>query len=616
MAGFALIFDPSEPPTAQTPAWVDFLESVITYKCLGKTDRLAVGAYCIAAKLDAPCSLHRGITLDAKTGSWLLAVGTVVDQADIRPDGSLDRLLVDYLERGIEVFARLDGQFALIIYDAREDSVVVVSDPFGMISIYYGQRDNRFYISTSALAIAKAIRSAPSELRTRSFLLYGNLLRGTLWQDVQMLPPATTLQITCEGVKEAIYWSFDVDPAIARLSLDESVDCIIESFSHTLCQSLTREGKFWISLTGGLDSRTLAAMTQQSHLPFKAYCHGPSDSRDVRIATRISQQMGWEHEYFALPDDWGCQCSSWLSRAVGQTDGHLAVVKLSRTIREQAIKAKQLGVSLWGYGGELYRGYYWKQEFWKAGLTSRVDYDRFLDYRVNPLDWSVLRDGTHWKSLLREELKTQYRTIGERQPDWPNTVKLDLIGQGLERPACGTTIAAILGQQRVVLPYDFKENIARVFSVSYRWRTHSRLVRLILERTNPKLAGIETADGGPATPMRLTNMHRFVPYWLDVSEKLLWKLGYKYLGKAMWNKRDAGPAGKAYPVAQWLQETVLQLQDQALLVPDKMHSASLYDKNRLQTLVADSTAWSLAYETLLSRIITLEMALRLVETGF
>ena len=64
---------------------------------------------------------------------------------------------------------------------------------------------------------------------------------------------------------------------------------------------------------------------------------------------------------------------------------------------------------------------------------------------------------------MRAEIKSRLQMIGEQQPDWLNTVKLNMIGTALERHACGTTIAAVLGQQRVILPFDFKENYHSYF---------------------------------------------------------------------------------------------------------------------------------------------------------
>src|SRR5687767_15373024 len=116
MSGFALVFDQKEPLPAQSPIFTDFLNSVAGYKCLDKPEEFVTGGQTVAAKLDSDSTLHRGVVVDQATGSWLLAAGTVIDPMNVTPDGSLDRLLIDYLERGLEVFERLDGQFALVIY--------------------------------------------------------------------------------------------------------------------------------------------------------------------------------------------------------------------------------------------------------------------------------------------------------------------------------------------------------------------------------------------------------------------------------------------------------------------------------------------------------------------
>jgi hypothetical protein len=461
------------------------------------------------------------------------------------------------------------------------------------------------------------VQSKPSEFGIRHFLMLGTVIgETTLWQDVKRVPPATVLELTPNGIKQRTYWSFSFDQATASLPLDESVDCVVDVMSQTMQRSLAREGKVWLSLTGGLDSRTLAAMAQYSDLPFKSYCHGPPDSKDVRIASLISQQMGWDYEYYSLSQDWGYERPRWLSQVLGLTDAHLDVFKRSWIVREQMLKAQQYAVSLWGFGGETHRGFFWKQEFLSTGTTSKVDYDRLLDYRImSRMENPVLRDATRWAGTVREVLKTQLQEIGEQHTNWPNTVKLDLIGQALEHASSGAAISTVLGLQRILAPFEYKDALACVLSISHRWRTHSRLFRLILERVDPVLADIEMADGGPAAPMRVSNLHKFVPYWLRLGERLVWGVGHRFLGRSLWRKINPGTEGKDYPMAQWRRDTLSQLEDQALLLPAKMHSASLYDTDRLQTFLAQAQTDSFGQEALLSRIITLEMALRLVGTS-
>ncbi len=615
MSGFALLYNLNY--TVQEPDFSDFLESAAGFKCLEKNTQYATGNHCIAAKLESPTSLHRGVFVDDATGSWMLAAGTVIDQTELHSDWDLLNLLQDYLKQGDEIFKRIDGHFALVIYDRPADKTVIVSDPFGTFSIFYGRRKDQFFISTSALAVAKAIQSKPSDLGTHYFLINGTVLgEMTIWQDVKRMLPATVLTLNSNGVNNIKYWSFIQDYTITKLSLDEAVDLVIDVLTRALRHCLSQDRKVWLSLTGGFDSRTLAALAYYANIPFKAYCHGQPDSKDVHISSILSEKMGWEYEYFPLPEDWGQQRPSWFSQTLGLSDGHLSVLKTSRIVREQTLKALQYGVSLWGFGGEIYRGYYWKQEFLNLGNTSKIDYEHLLDYRLNQtMEWSLIKDSASWTKLTQEALKKQLIEIGEENPDWLNTIKLDMIGKYLEHSWSGAHISTVQGLQRVLSPFDFKENATCIFSLNYIWRKNGKLFKYILERINPILVNTEMGNGGPAISMRPTNMYKFIPFWFGQGQELLWRLGHKYVGKDLWKKKDPGKEGVAWPVDRWRKDTLSNL-DKSILTFSKMRSASLYDKNDFHKITSQALDAGFKYEELLGRVITVEMALQSIGTSF
>lgn len=43
-----------------------------------------------------------------------------------------------YREYGTKMFALLDAEFAMVIYDAQEDSFIAARDPIGIRPLYYG----------------------------------------------------------------------------------------------------------------------------------------------------------------------------------------------------------------------------------------------------------------------------------------------------------------------------------------------------------------------------------------------------------------------------------------------------------------------------------------------
>lgn len=613
MAGFAAIFDQTGDQQALQSHFSMFLERVQHYKSLPHPSQVERGQHFAVAKFDTDVSLHPRISYSPDNKSWALAVGTLLYSQQKGDETELAAVLRDYLHRGTGVLQELDGQFGLLIYNAQTQTLQVISEPFGYFSIFYSQQQSRVYISTSALAIAEVVGSPPDEIGCRHFLLYGGVLgERTLWRDVKRLTPATILHITPSRSYQERYWSFSLDEEIYGLSLSDSVERIVEVMDSSLRQSLAPTQTSWLSLTGGFDSRTLAALAHYSQLSFKTYCHGPEDARDVQLAKQISQAMGWDFEYFPLPENWGAMRTEWLEKTAGLVDGQRDILKFSRILREQVIKQNQFPVSLWGYGGEIHRGYYWKQEFLNVGRTNKVNYDRLLNYRVIPSQRPLLANESHWRRELHNNLKTHFQKIGEVVPEWPNTVKLDLIAKDFAYGASGITVSSLAGVQRVITPFDYKAASTTVMSIHHRWRTQDKIFRLILEKISATLAQTDTADGGPAAPMRWQNLPQFLPYWINVGEKLLWRVTRQVTGRTLWKQRDRGPDGTAYPVDIWRRETLAAIDDSNLLNPRQMRTANLYTQPELEKCIAESQLNSFKDEALLGRILALEIVFRKV----
>jgi hypothetical protein len=615
VSGLAIIFDLQESITAQDQIFVSLKESVAHYKRLNSTCQEISGQQCVAAKFDTPSTMHRGITIDKQSGSWLLAIGTVLDSENDLDNGILQTLLTDYLRSGNTAFQSLDGPFALVIYNKPANRLAIVSDPLGFISVFYARRKNRIYAATSALAVAQAVQATPSEYGTYLFLTTGGVYgKSTLWQEVERLPAGTVLEITHAGTTASVYWSPVIKDEITQLSLTETVDYVLDLLSRLVKKHLEREEKTWVDLTGGFDSRLVAMIMHHCGLPFKASCQGPMTSPDVKISSHITQKLGWDYQHNMLPDDWGLKRREELSRALGKGNGHLDLFKLTSVIWDQDQRALEYGTSVWGLGGELWRGFFWRQELLKVGTTPTVNYDRLVDYRImHPVDQTVFSDINRVK-WIREKLKSLLKSVGDRYADLPNTVKLDCIYAYKNTAHTGAHISAVMGQQRAIVPLFFKDSVTCAISTHFKWRNHSRLIRLLMEKVNPVLASIETTSGGPALPMRATNLHKFVPYWSLIGKQLVRKTSRALLG------RNLLPAARdefaTYPLTRWRQDTLDYIEQSNILNHAQMRSGRLYNAEHLANFLKRARTEEFGQETFLSRILTVEMALRSVGASF
>ncbi|MBI5030195.1 MAG: hypothetical protein HZB51_06685 [Chloroflexi bacterium] len=523
-------------------------------------------------------------------------------------DGDLSLLLRDYVEHGATVLQRLDGVFGLVMYNGRTHILSIISDPFGYMSLFYGTRGNQTWISTSALAVAQQIQATPNELGVHCFLRTGKVFgEMTLWQEIKRLRPAMVLEQSVAGTRESTYWTPVIDASLSRMTLPDAVDKLAESVPALLQRNLSREGKVWSDLTGGFDTRFLTVLLENAGLPFKANFVGPDHHPDVKIAKQIIRQTGWEHQQFQLPRSWAQDSLQLLEEALYGGDGHLNVLLLLRPLWVHHREREQFGTLLNGLGGEMWRGPNWWTERTAIGESTSVHYERQLWALMHPIAEQVLVSNS--KRMVEDELLRQFRIVGERCPDAPNTFKLDSVWAYRETGHVGAFTSCAAGLLRVIPPLFSKDIVDLVMSFDYRWRVNNALVKHWLFRTNRAIANLQVEGRGPAAPLRIDNWYRFIPSRFTYAYRAIDKLSQVGLGRSI--RGHARPEG--YSRLEFRQELIQWAANKHLLDPAQMHSGKLYHSNQLAAFLQEAQTEKFKQDEFLGRIITVEMALR--ETG-
>ncbi len=171
-----------------------------------------------------------------------------------------------YEEWGCDFLGRLDGMFALAIWDGRARRMILARDPIGKKPLFYSLRPGRRLLFGSTLAPLMRWPGAERVLSrrdARSYLQYGyvpsprSILRGT-----RKVAPAGCVVIEELQLKtEFRFWDL---AAIARSAepLREREDEVIDRVERTVCEAVERRlvadvpiGAF---LSGGIDSSLVA----------------------------------------------------------------------------------------------------------------------------------------------------------------------------------------------------------------------------------------------------------------------------------------------------------------------------------------------------------------------
>jgi len=589
------------------------LQLTAQFKQLEITSNWAKGRNCLAAKLDSLVSIHPGIVNDELSGSWLFACGTVVSlKEDSHKKTVLNRLLQEYLDYGTNALDNYDGHFALVIYNSREDQLSVIADPVGMFSIFYCQQGNHLLLSSSSFALAAHIHAQADILAVEHFLRTGRLDGDkTLWQDVKRLLGGKVLTASNGCFDQKEYWSPTYNNSIANLSFNDalvqSANILKQTFSYTLQQ----EGKTWADLTGGFDSRLAVIMTSKINAPFKAYCMGPEDNPDVQISRKICAAMGWEYLHSQLPEEWTQDQYYWFNQALGCGDGRASLLRFAVTRRGFKERNSDIQTNLMGVGGENWRGYGWEIEKENIGRTTKLNYDALLNNVFSPsLPLQVMRYNRIGD--VRQELSDFVLKLTDKYSDFPNTVKIDRFEISRDSGHGGAYLSSVTGINRSLAPLCFKAPINFAFSLNYKWKypRHHVFIRKLMERENKILANMATTTGGPAIPIRFSNIHRFWPLWKDISNRAIYLGGKKILKKniRVWPQ----PHYSEYPLPVWRAAFHDFAYTEGLLNFNEMRSGGLYKPDELKAFVEQSAHTQLYYKEFLDRVISIEMAMRSV----
>jgi hypothetical protein len=156
----------------------------------------------------------------------------------------------------------------------------------------------------------------------------------------------------------------------------------------------------------------------------------------------------------------------------------------------------------------------------------------------------------------------------------------------------------------VISPFCFRAPMEAALSAPAKMRWNNRMMRLLIELQNPKLAALPLAQGYPAAPLRVSNAHQFHALYRETIRAIV-RRGCLTVGLG---KFHAGGPGKAQATpALWTHELTRDLLDPAV-----MTSRALYRSDGLREILDASRAGDRLATTRSARILTLEMLAHLV----
>jgi asparagine synthase (glutamine-hydrolysing) len=287
--------------------------------------------------------------------------------------GDTEVVLRAYEEWGEAFVERLDGMFALAVWDARTGRLLLARDRTGKKPLYYCVQDGRitFGSEIKALIACPWIDAAADLDQVAEFFTFGYVPNPrTFYKGIRQVPPASLLTYSADGVPRTRRFWEALPPRIGVAADAPDPQRIARLLRAATERRMVADVPLGALLSGGIDSSLVVGlMSQATTEPVRTFSVGfaDADSFDERSYARlVAERFGTRHTEFVVRPD----AVALLDRLLWHHDQPFADSSAIPTYLVCQLAREHVTVVLNGDGGdEVFGGY---DRFVAAALAERM----------------------------------------------------------------------------------------------------------------------------------------------------------------------------------------------------------------------------------------------------
>jgi len=286
-----------------------------------------------------------------------------------------------FIKYGINFPKKLNGMFAICIYDSKEDQIILVRDQVGVKPLYTYEDSNIFAFSSEIKSLLK-FGSIKKEINYESiydYLTFQNVFgTKTLFKNISLMPKGSIVVIQNNKSENITYWKYSDKNLENKYSKDELVDRLRTAVSRQLISDVP----IGTYLSSGIDTSTITSFANETEQKFAAITCGyendqsnPEFGLDEKELSKItSKALNIEHFIYLLN-------KPSLSDTLYKTIFHLDEPKMGYSYQNLVISnatSQHFKVVLSGVGSdELFGGYPWRYGFTSS---NKINKDKHFEW--------------------------------------------------------------------------------------------------------------------------------------------------------------------------------------------------------------------------------------------
>jgi asparagine synthase (glutamine-hydrolysing) len=515
------------------------------------------------------------------------------------PPGVAALLATMYRRQGSSFGARLKGAFCAALFDPTGGQLLLITDLVGSYPLYWTQRAEGLAFASQLRALVR-LPGAASTLDARAiadFLHFGFLLGDkTLAPDVRLVPPGSILTFDRLSGECRIEHQRRIADLFSHGDGDRAtyLDRTADTFGQAVARSLSGRHRFGLSLSGGLDSRSILSAVNGQAGSVTTLTLGVKGCADEVIARELATIAGVTNRFRPLDGEYLGDFIPGLRRLVSLTDGMYLTHGLTELAALQLVQDAGVDVLVRGHAGELAK----TSLAWPFHTDAQVRAMRHAEELIPYLfdRTRFVATGTTLQDLLTPEW---YERVGggarqslQESVDDVSLSPADLctylyLRETVRRSAI-PSLELFRSIVQVRLPFLDEDFLGALFSGPATWRDGTDVTRAIISRYQPALLRVRNSNTG--APADAGPLREAVSDKLNTIFRRLNVYGYRHY----------------HAFGAWMHSMFLPAAERLLLDPET-RARGVFREPTLRRLIEDTRSGVANHAYLLQALLILEL---------
>lgn len=483
----------------------------------------------------SPGGVHKKNVKQFTSDQFLITwTGLVYNDQGISGEALMQEVLQALeVEKAIDEIARgLRGSFFIVLEDKRNSTIYAFVDDSALFTAYRGP--NAAAISFLELCRTCGISSDSfSKAAMLEFMQLGNVyFSDTLSDQIKKIEADEILVFSPQGLRIET-------KGIERLHDGPHYHDMVEA-TAPLAKVLA-DHNVSVDLTGGFDSRMVAALMTAHNLPIETALSGSLGVTDMLIGQQVAAALSCPF-YFAEYDGQSIveDLEAVLQLADGMGGSILSLHRLLDLNRDRM--ARGVTVSLKGSGGELYKDFFWTQDFpfYRSRKTHMARLHR-LRIELELLTPHVLTPEAYDAFLTLRDARVRRLTSRYQEPFNTQTYDNVYFYERMQTWNARTITSTQDANLSVHSPLSELKLAQLGFHAPRHMRFYNRYHRRVITATSPKAAKVMTTDGTTASSFTADIVKDSFGYIGVKSKKLSRKIAQLLLNKTIFTPAEHTP---------------------------------------------------------------------------